>query len=290
MSPAGRTSWWPKDAAWLRRELIVELGEEHGPGGATVLDALSGWAQEQRAHGEVRGGFRTLAREAFVTIDQARAIVQHAAQIGALDDLTVAEDGRRFDCRVSGWQADSERGRAAFRKAGQRADEVAELNGTDRDMSQNPAQDCDMSRPVTASPLPDQNKQEQKTENGHVEPARLDHAAATRDLFAYWQERCDHTQAKLTADRKTKIAARLREGYSPDQIRLAIDGAARAAYVNDAGKRFDDIELICRTGSKLEDFITRATATNVDAAVMAGQTEAAKWAARAEEWREEAGA
>ena len=82
--------------------------------------------------------------------------------------------------------------------------------------------------------------------------------AVARDLFAYWQQTCDHPNAQPTRDRLAKVKARLREGYTADQVRKAIDGAARGAFVNDQGKRFDDLELICRTGSKLEDFIDRA--------------------------------
>jgi hypothetical protein len=67
-----------------------------------------------------------------------------------------------------------------------------------------------------------------------------------------------HTQAVFTPERRTKIRARLAEGYTPLDIRTAIDGAAKAPFVNDAGKRFDDLTLICRNGSKLEDFIDRA--------------------------------
>lgn len=80
------------------------------------------------------------------------------------------------------------------------------------------------------------------------------------ECFAYWQERCGHPHAKLTADRRRKIEGRRKDGYTVQQIRQAIDGAARAAFVNDAGRRFDDVELICRTGSKLEGFMERATA------------------------------
>jgi hypothetical protein len=88
-------------------------------------------------------------------------------------------------------------------------------------------------------------------------------------LFAYWQRTCGHPQARPTRERTSKVKARLKDGYTPEQIRIAIDGAARAAFVADNGKRFDDLELICRTGAKLEDFIDRATlpeagdATNV---------------------------
>jgi hypothetical protein len=53
---AGRTSWWPKDAAWHRRELIVELGEEFGAEGPAVIDVLCAWAQEQRSRGSSAAG------------------------------------------------------------------------------------------------------------------------------------------------------------------------------------------------------------------------------------------
>lgn len=80
-----------------------------------------------------------------------------------------------------------------------------------------------------------------------------------RALFEYWQSRCSHPGAKPTRDRLVKVRARLAEGYTAEQVRLAIDGAARGAFVNEQGRRFDDLELICRSGSKLESFIDRAT-------------------------------
>jgi hypothetical protein len=81
----------------------------------------------------------------------------------------------------------------------------------------------------------------------------------TRELFEYWQERCDHRSALLTAERKAKVEARLREGRTPEDIRKGIDGAARSPFISPEGKRFDDLELICRSGSKLEDFMGRST-------------------------------
>lgn len=87
-----------------------------------------------------------------------------------------------------------------------------------------------------------------------VEDARKETAI---ELFRYWQAHCDHGQAKPTPERLTAIAARLRDGYTPAEIRKAIDGAKHAAFVADGGRRFDDLTLICRNGSKLEDFIAR---------------------------------
>jgi hypothetical protein len=116
----GRTQWWPHDAARHRRELQVELGEEFGADGPFLVDVLWSWAQEQRAAGLVKGGFRTLARESFVTVSHAQSIVSRAAQIGLLDDLEIDGDGRRFTCHCSGWASDTERGRAALRQAAKR--------------------------------------------------------------------------------------------------------------------------------------------------------------------------
>lgn len=152
----GRTSWWAKDAAWHRRELQVELGEEFGAAGPHILDVLCCWAQEQKATGSVRGGFRALSREAFVDADRVKVILERAAVIGAVDDLVIDNDGRRFTCRVSGFRGDQERGRAAWRKAAQRGRE------TDADQGPEPNEDGLVtvghgpSRHVTESPPPDQ--------------------------------------------------------------------------------------------------------------------------------------
>lgn len=98
---------------------------------------------------------------------------------------------------------------------------------------------------------------EERTKNGRA-PVVDDEMRTVTDLFEHWQRRCNHPTAKPTRERRQKVAARLREGYTAEQIRAAIEGAATGAFVNDAGKRFDDLELICRTGSKLESFIDRA--------------------------------
>lgn len=95
------------------------------------------------------------------------------------------------------------------------------------------------------------------------ESGGIDEKQVVGSLIDYWKARCRHPGAKATRDRRQKVAARLREGYTPDDIRTAIDGAAIGAFVNDAGTRFDDLELICRNGSKLESFIERARAAPV---------------------------
>jgi len=80
------------------------------------------------------------------------------------------------------------------------------------------------------------------------------------DLFQYW---CDVmgksiSTSKLTSKRDKAIKARLKEGYTVDQIKAAIDGCRADPFSmgqNDRQKPFNDIELICRAGEKLESFI-----------------------------------
>lgn len=116
----GKTYWWAKDAAWLRRENIVELGDRFGPAGPLVIDALCGMAKLENDAGRVFTGYKTLGREAFTDPETVRQIVAMAGALGVLDEVTQYPDGRRFACRISGWVVDQEKGRAADRKAKQR--------------------------------------------------------------------------------------------------------------------------------------------------------------------------
>lgn len=58
--------------------------------------------------------------------------------------------------------------------------------------------------------------------------------------------------------RKSAVKARLKEGYSEDQIKDAIDGCSKTPHnmgQNDQNKKFDDLELICRNGCNVDRFI-----------------------------------
>lgn len=88
------------------------------------------------------------------------------------------------------------------------------------------------------------------------------HRAVALELFEFWREQCGKGAAtKATPDRIRKVIARLRDGYTPAQIRSAIRGAAAEAYEDERGHRYDDLELICRNGAKLEAFIAKGGGT-----------------------------
>jgi hypothetical protein len=108
----GRTVWWSKDAAWWRRERIVELAEEFGAEGPAVIDWLSCEAKAENHGGRVRTGFRSMTRGAFISsVELTRTIVLRAAEIGLLDDIE--ERGPEFSCRVVRWREDQAAGCAA---------------------------------------------------------------------------------------------------------------------------------------------------------------------------------
>ena len=82
-------------------------------------------------------------------------------------------------------------------------------------------------------------------------------------VFDFWKKIMGKGQStKLTTTRKNKIKARLSEGYTIDDIQSAIVGCTKSSHhmgsnpqSNPDNRRYDDIELICRTGDKLEQFI-----------------------------------
>ncbi|MDO8209274.1 hypothetical protein [Conexibacter sp. CPCC 206217] len=146
----GRTVWWPKDSAWWRREYVVTLGEEFGPAGPAVVDWLTCEAKAQNDGGRVKAGMRSCARGSFVDVAIVGRVLARAVTLGALDDYD--EDDGRFTARISGWEKDNERGRAAFRKARQREREAgADNDGGEPDWHEppGPVTRRDVSRPVT---------------------------------------------------------------------------------------------------------------------------------------------
>lgn len=162
MSGEGRTFWWAKDAGWWRRELIVALGEEFGPLGPAVIDWLSCEAKAQNDAGRVKSGPRSLARGVFSDVETVSHVLSRSVTLGLLDDFE-ERDGR-FTCRVSGFQADQERGRAAARKAAQRdrerGDSPANAEDPDDDLG---VTGRDMSRSVTPStPTGQENTEEEQ--------------------------------------------------------------------------------------------------------------------------------
>lgn len=93
-----------------------------------------------------------------------------------------------------------------------------------------------------------------------TEEKRIDTSKSTLavDVFSFWCDKMGKANnAKLTAGRRSKILARIKEGYPVEEIKQAIENCARSDFhmgQNDNGTKYNDLELICRSGAKLEFF------------------------------------
>lgn len=79
------------------------------------------------------------------------------------------------------------------------------------------------------------------------------------ELFDFWVGimKKDFKRTKLTKKRKAAITNRLKEGYTTEDIRTAITNCSQSDFhmgANDRNTEYNDIELICRSGEKLENF------------------------------------
>lgn len=80
-------------------------------------------------------------------------------------------------------------------------------------------------------------------------------------IFKYWQEKHNHPRARLDGRRKKLISARIKDGYTVEDLLKAVDGCKLSPHhqgKNESGVKYDDIELICRDGKHVDMFIKAA--------------------------------
>lgn len=105
------------------------------------------------------------------------------------------------------------------------------------------------------------------------DPAHHPQSKDISDLIDHWKEATGHPRAKLSKDRFDVVKARLKDGYSFEQLRLAIDGIAAFPYVVNgqrvaAGKpsqRHDALSLALKGGENLERFANLGALARKDA-------------------------
>ena len=98
-----------------------------------------------------------------------------------------------------------------------------------------------------------------EVKGGKVQASLCEAAHSDAELvFLRWREATSRPKAKFTPDRKRRVLSRLREGYTAEQLCQAVDGMAGSPWhrgKNKDGRRYDDLELCCRSGSYVEKFI-----------------------------------
>ena len=101
---------------------------------------------------------------------------------------------------------------------------------------------------------------ETETDKIRVEEPLSPKADLVSEIFNFWVTTMGKmpATAKLTPKRRAAVKARIKSGYTVGQIKAAILGCSNDPFSmgeNDRNKPFNDLELICRSGEKLESFI-----------------------------------
>jgi uncharacterized protein YdaU (DUF1376 family) len=113
--------------------------------------------------------------------------------------------------------------------------------------------------PITNNQEPITNNK--KTNKKDLCPAKPDISPHAQQVFDYWVQVMGRgSQTQFTAERKKKVRERLKT-YTVDQIKMAIDGCTKSDFHMGRDPKsnglFNDLELICRTSTKLEEFIQK---------------------------------
>lgn len=106
----------------------------------------------------------------------------------------------------------------------------------------------------------EEREEEVEKEKNIVEQqaARPSVAQNARTVFAHWQKVMGHPRAVLDAKRQRLIEARLKDGYTVEDLCNAITGCSQSPFhmgQNEQGTRYDGIDLICRDGGKVDKFL-----------------------------------
>lgn len=89
--------------------------------------------------------------------------------------------------------------------------------------------------------------------------------ADARTVFDFWRSHLDHPNARFDNKRERYIRARLKEGFSVDDLQRAIRGCKASPYhmgQNDSHTIFDRIDLIFRDTEHVELFIAKVPGAN----------------------------
>jgi hypothetical protein len=102
--------------------------------------------------------------------------------------------------------------------------------------------------------LQDRKEQDRKEQDRTPTPALPSPEVV---VFEHWKGVMETPRSNLSDQRRKKIKARLAEGFSVDDLKLAVDGCRLTPFnmgINDRGEKFNDIELICRDSGHVERF------------------------------------
>lgn len=128
----------------------------------------------------------------------------------------------------------------------------------------------------------EEKRSRSRNEEKDIRPVALDDSPSQSDsvrtVFDHWKRTMNHPKALLDAKRDRVIRARLKDGYTAEQLCLAVDGCKASEFhmgANDSHQVYDDIELICRGAANVEKFISMSESPTKGRLSKSGQQTAA---------------
>jgi hypothetical protein len=113
--------------------------------------------------------------------------------------------------------------------------------------------------------LEEQARQLEQEQHQQIAAQLLEEAQSTiervRWVFQRWQEIYARPRSKMDAAREKVIRDRLRDGYEPADLELALYGCKFSDFHqgnNDRGEKYDTITLILRSADHVDKFIALA--------------------------------
>ncbi len=113
---------------------------------------------------------------------------------------------------------------------------------------------------ANTTPVPVPVPEEKESPNGLLSSSHST-SACERRIFDHAAERLGH-RWKFTKDRQAKIRARLRDGYSEDELLLVVDGVLLDPWEGRREPGNDDPKVIFRDGTHVDKFIAYAKGGN----------------------------
>lgn len=233
---------------WRPRTLKVQILPHDDLDFARVLEAFEGGGYVVRytVDGETYGYIPTWAKHQSINLREAQSTIPEppARASTCTVDTTVDAAGTCMHVHAPG-----------ERKEGKEGVDV-ELHSTVPDVPRetSPAESDPLAR--LRIEIPEQPPNPEPPRNG--QPNRTDQAT---EVFEFWRETMRKPRAQFTPERVKLVTARLRDGYTPADLKKAVFGCSvtpHNAGHNDRDQRFDDLALICRDGGHVDRFMGNA--------------------------------
>lgn len=97
------------------------------------------------------------------------------------------------------------------------------------------------------------------TKRDKKKPMSAEADPRVREVFDHWVSVMSVARAVLSPKRLKAVASRLDDGYTPENLKAAVDGCSKTPHnmgQNDRGTKFNDLELICRSPENVDRFMS----------------------------------